>query len=95
MTTEERIRKINERIDQIGDKSSAEVKRLKNQRASFQQRLRIRSEEHERKLKIARREAQIKLVLLRTKESVAADVFQAISDDLKKRLPSLQQDGLL
>ena len=94
-SVQEKIRQLNERIDAIGDKRSAETVRLKKQRASYEQRLRIKSEEQDRKFKIARREKQIKLVLTAIKLSVAQDVFQAISDDLRERLPSLDLDKML
>ena len=62
-SVQEQVRQIDERIDAIGDKRSAETVRLKKQRASCLQRLRIKSEEQDRKFAIARREKQIKLVL--------------------------------
>ena len=62
-SVQEKIRQINERIDAIGDKRSAETVRLKKQRSGYEQRLRVKSEEQDRKFAIARREKQIKLVL--------------------------------
>ena len=55
-SAEEAIRLLDERIAALEDKRSAEARRLKNQRASFAQRLRIRTEEQDRKLKIAYRD---------------------------------------
>ena len=62
-SVQEQVRQIDERIDAIGDKRAAEAVRLKRQKASCLQRLRIRQEEEDRKFAIARREKQIKLVL--------------------------------
>ena len=89
------IADITGQIEAIDNKRSAQVKRLRSQRAAYEQRLKQRTEEKEREVELARRCIRIKLIVRLIRDTVAKDVFEAIHADLTERLPDLPLDKLL